>query len=134
MDVTAVMAEVAAAGRTVAGLTVYEWETPGRYPAAVVALPERFDPNGTYNRGLAMLEDLPFIVLLGRADSRTSTKLLTDYLADSGTRAVVPKLQNYAYTKCDVVTVTHVDFDTYTLAAVDLLAATFHLNIAGKGS
>lgn len=133
MDLTAVMAEVAVAGRQVSGLAVYEWQEPGRFPAGVVGYPERVVPNGAYGRGVVMLEDLPFLLHVGKSHLRTATKLLTDYLKDTGGKSVVTALQNYAYTTVDHVTVTHVDFDTYTLKGGDYLTATFHLNLAGKG-
>jgi hypothetical protein len=134
MDLTAVMAEVAVACRTVAGLAVYEWEQPGRFPAAVVGYPETYRPNTTYGRGIVAIEDLPVLLHVGKSHLRSATKLLTDYLKDTGPKAVVPALQNYAYTTVDHATVTHVDFDTYTLKGGDYLTAVFHLNLAGRGA
>jgi hypothetical protein len=134
MDLTAVMAEVAVAGRTVSGLACYEWEEPGRFPAGVVGFPERVIPNSTYGRGVVLLEDLPFLLHVGKAHLRSASKLLTDYLKDTGPKSVVAALQNYAYTTVDHVTVTYVDFETYTLKGGDYLTATFHLNLAGRGA
>lgn len=133
MDLTAVMAEVAVAARTVTGLAVYEWEQPGRFPAAVVSLPDRVVPNGTYGRGVVMLEDVVVLLFVGKTHLRTSTKLLTDYLKDTGPKSVVTALQGYVYTTADHVTVDFVDFETYTLKGGDYLTAQFHLNIAAKG-
>lgn len=127
------MAEVAVAARTVSGLAVYEWEQPGRFPAAVVSLPDRVVPNGTYGRGVVMLEDVVVLLFVGKTHLRTSTKLLTDYLKDTGPKSVVAALQGYTYTTADHVTVDHVDFETYTLKGGDYLTAQFHLNIAAKG-
>jgi hypothetical protein len=134
MDLTALMAEVAVAGRTVPGLAVYEWEEPGRFPAAVVGYPDRVNPNSTYGNGILLLEDLPFLLYVGKSHLRTSTKLLTDYLNDASPKGVVKALQNYAYTKADWLTVEYIDFDTHTLKGGDFLTAVFHCNLAGRGA
>lgn len=134
MDLTAVMAEIAVAARVVPGLAVYEWEQPGRFPAAVVGYPDRVTPNSTYGRGIALLEDLPVFVHVGKSHLRSATKLLTDYLNDASPKSVVAALQGYAYTKVDWCTVEYIDFDTYTLKGGDYLTATFHCNLAGRGA
>jgi hypothetical protein len=133
MNLTAVMAEVAVAGRTVSGLAVYEWEEPGRFPAGVVGLPDGLKPNANYGRGLSMISDLPFMVLVGKPHLRTAYKALSDYTQDTGSKSVTSALQNYAWTTVDHCTVTLIDFDVYSIKGVDYLAATFHLDLAGKG-
>jgi hypothetical protein len=133
MDLTAVMAEVAVAARTITGLSVYEWEQPGKFPAAVIGYPDRVTSNANYGRGLTVLEDLPVLLHVPKPHLRSATKILTDYLKDTGPKSLVSALQNYAYTTVDHLTVEYVDFDTYTIKGADYLTATFHCNLAGRG-
>lgn len=133
MDPAAVRAQIATALRTITGLSVYEFDTAGKLPAAIVSLPDRIDYNATYARGLTGMDDVQVVILCGKP-GRHAEKAALGYAADTGATSVVGVLQGYAWSACDWVTVEYAEFRTVSMASVDYLAVIFHIQLAGKGA
>lgn len=126
--------EVEAALKTIAGLRVTPWGTQVRVPAALVTLPESVNFHQTYGTGSTRIVDMMVLVLTGKPDERTAVSKLMPYAAETGPNSVKAKLEGYAWTTLDVMTVTSVDFDVVSYESTPYLAAMFHLDIAGKGA
>ena len=135
MNLEAVAAELTTALKTITGLRVTPWGiekiTP---PAAVICLPERIDYDATYGRGSDQYPDLTVIVLVGKPAERSARKAIAAYADGSGPQSVKAAVEAHTYTSCDSVRVAWAEFDTARYAAVDYLAAIFHLDITGKGA
>lgn len=135
MNLDDVAEELATALRTIAGLRVPPWGVEKiSPPAAIIALPERIDFDGTYQRGTDRYPDVPVIVLVGKASERGARKEIAPYAAGSGAKSVKQAIEAHTYTSCDVVNVDWAEFDTAKYAGTDYLAAIFHLKITGSGS
>lgn len=135
MNLEAVAGELALALKTITGLRVPPWGVESiSPPAAVIALPERIDYDGTYGRGSDRFPDLGVVVLVGQPEQRASRKAIAAYADGSGAKSVKAKLEAYTYTTCDSVRVAWAEFDTARYAGTDYLAAIFHLDITGKGA
>lgn len=134
MNLDQVAAELTTALRTISGLRVPPWGvekiTP---PAAIIALPERIDFDGTYQRGTDRYPDLPVIVLVGRPNNRTARKAIAAYAAGSGPTSVKQAIEAHTYTSCDMVHVAWAEFTDATYAGTPYLACIFHCEISGKG-
>lgn len=136
MDLYAVKAEIAATLRTITGLRAYEWaQGTVAPPAALPGWPDRLDYVQTYGRGQSHCADLPMLVVVGKASQRVAAKRLGEYVAETGAKSIPAKLEGRAgsWVACDVVTVSWVGFPAVSIAAVDYLAAEFHLDIFGRG-
>jgi hypothetical protein len=136
MDLYAVKDELATVLKTITGLRAYAWAQGSvEPPAALPGWPDRLDYVQTYGRGQSHVEDLPVLVLVGKASERVAAKRLGEYVAESGAKSIPATLEGRtgSWTTCDVVTVAWVGFPAVTLAGVDYLAAEFHLDITGKG-
>lgn len=135
MDLEAVADELGTALKTISGLRVPPWGvekiTP---PAAIIALPERIDYDGTYQRGTDRYPDVAVVVLVGKANERASRKQVAAYAAGSGAQSVKQAIEAHTYTSCDVVNVDWAEFDEAKYAGTDYLAVIFHLKISGPGS
>jgi len=134
MDLAAVMDAVGDRLDTIAGLRVFRYPpdklTP---PAAVVSYPDKIDPHGTYNRGMARMT-LPVVLVVGRVSVRSARDQLAAYAKDTGASSIVTVLESGTYTAFDTVTVTEITFDVVSLGGVDYMAALFDLDIAGSGA
>lgn len=136
MNLDTVMQELGAAADTISGLRVYPWAaktvTP---PGLLFGLPDDILPNETYGRGAMRIRDLPVFLLVGQAASRTALRALSAYCAGSGVKSLVTAWQNYGgYAQIHAITVQRIDIDAMTLAGVDYLGATFHLDVIGSGT
>lgn len=134
MNLADVMQEVAdqldtiGGGLKVFGFPAYKI-TP---PAAVVTYPENYNYDSTYARGMDRMT-LPVVVLVGKVDDRTSRDRIAKYADGSGAASVKAVVESGTYTAFDSVRATGVEFDIVTMAGDEFLAATFSLDIVGKG-
>lgn len=137
MDLEAVRVELVTVVDAIPGLRAYAW-APGVVspPAAFPLLPDMINYGQTYGRGKTHIPDLPLVVVVGRASERAASKLIAAYAAESGPSSVPAAIEarEGMWTSCDTVTVTSCGFPTVSIAAVEYLAAEFHLNIVGKGA
>jgi hypothetical protein len=133
MDISAVMDDLGAACATITDLRSFEYYsdkiTP---PAAIVQWPAEYDFDQTMSRGSDNLQ-FPIVVLVGRADARTSRDRLAKYVAGSGSSTVKGAIESFEATSYDTARVTKVEFGMVTMAAVSYLAATFTVDIYGPG-
>jgi hypothetical protein len=135
MDTGAVIAEVETALRTITGLRVTPWGVKNVHvPAAMVTLPESVDFHQTYGVGSTRMKDLIVLVLASRADARSAVTTLAPYVAELGAKSIKAKLEGYAWTTLEVMTVLSVEFDAVEFAGNPYLAAMFHTDIAGRGA
>jgi len=130
-----VMDQVADRLQTIPGLRTYAYPvasiTP---PAAIVAYPtEAIAYDATYGRGSDRFE-LPVVVMVGKASERAARDALGAYVDGSGPRSVKAVVEAGEYTAFHTIRVTEALVDVVTMAAVDYLAATFSLDIAGSGA
>jgi hypothetical protein len=135
MNLTTVMTELGTAASTIAGLRVLPWAAKTASPPALLfGLPDAINPNETYGRGSMSISDLPAVLLIGAATSRTALAALAPYCAGSGTKSLITAWQDYAgYTQVQAITVRRIEPDFLSLAGVEYLGATFHLDIVGSG-
>lgn len=103
-------------------------------PAAVFTLPDSIDYHQAYGTGAAKLTDAAVLVMIRDNERRNSFKTLANYVKPTGATSVKAALEGYAYTACDTVTVTRVDFDILGMGGADFLTALFHLDIFGTGA
>jgi len=135
MNLEAVAGEVSTALAAISGLRRPPWGVERiTAPAAIIALPERIDYDGTYRRGSDHYPDLPVIVLVGKPNERTARKAVAAYADGSGAKSVKAAIEAHTYISCDSVRVAWAEFDTAKYAGTDYLAAIFHLDITGKGA
>lgn len=134
MDLVAVMKAVADRLDTIDGLRCHAHPvgsvTP---PAAVVAFPLDLNYDQTYGRGMDRMT-VPLFLVVGKASDRAAAAALGKYADGSGPRSVKAVLESGTYTAFDMVRVVDAEFDVVSIAAVDYLAATFSLDIAGQGA
>lgn len=102
-------------------------------PTAYLAYPEGITYDATYGRGSDEMK-LPLVLVVGKASERTARDELAAYADGSGARSVKAVLESGTYTAFDTVRVSQAEFDVYTIASVDYLAALFDLEISGPGS
>lgn len=135
MNLATVIAELGAAASTIAGLRVLPWAAKTASPPALLfSLPEDITPNETYGRGSMKITGLPAVLLVGQSTTRTALAALSAYCAGSGAKSLVSAWQDYAgYTQVQAITVRRIEPDFLSLAGVDYLGATFHLDIVGSG-
>lgn len=135
MDLGDVMDQVADRLDSITGLRVYPYPPDTvAPPAAIVTYPESIDYDATYARGMDRIPDLRVIVLVGRVSDRASRDAISVYADGSGTQSVKAVVEAGTYTAFDSVRVTGAEFDVISMAGVEYLAATFHLDIAGEGA
>jgi hypothetical protein len=129
-----VMAQVGSRLDTIDGLRVYDYPAESiQPPAAVVTWPEDITYDVAYGRGADRLR-MWVILLVGDATARTSRQRLGKYANGSGTGSVKAVIQSGAYTAFDSVRVAMVRFDPIEYAGTTYAAATFTLDIIGRGS
>lgn len=126
--------EIEAALGTIAGLRVGKWGQQVRVPAALVTLPESVKFHQTAGVGSTRVEDLMVLVLAAKPDAVTAVGTLMPYVAETGAQSIKAKLETYAWTTIDDLTVLSVDFDVVTYQETPYLAAMFHTDIMGKGA
>lgn len=136
MNLDTVMTELGAAASTISGLRVLPWAAKTVSPPGLIfGLPDEITPNETYGRGGMRIKDLPAILLVGNASTRTALKELSAYCAGTGAKSLITAWQNYgAYSQIHAITVARIEPDGVKLAGVDYLAAIFHLDVMGAGT
>lgn len=135
MNLVDVMDQLGDALDEISGLRVWRYP-PGSItpPAAVVGWPETLELETAYQQGAASMT-IPIVVLEGKVSERSSALRLGAYAAGTGAKSIKAAIDDYAsYTALDVATVRRVEFDIYTVAAVDHLAAVFDVDIIGSGT
>ena len=134
MNLGEVMQAVADRIDTIAGLRVYAYPPDTvNAPAAVVTYPDTYTYDATYGRGMDRLE-LPVVVLIGKVSDRASRDNLSRYVDGSGAASIKQVLESGTYTAFDSCRVTGAEFDVIAIGAVEYLAATLTLDIAGQGA
>ncbi|TCC26726.1 hypothetical protein [Kribbella speibonae] len=135
MDLGAVMQEIADELDTIADLRVYGYPADSvNAPAAIVTYPGELTYDGSYGRGMDRIPDLTVVVLVGKVSERTARDRISQYCNGSGSASIKAVVEAGTYTEFDTVRVASVSFDIVAIAAVEYLAATFTLDIAGQGA
>lgn len=137
MDLAAVMEEIGASVRGVAGLEGRTFAYPPPKVdgfAGIVSYPERIDYDQTYGRGMDMIRDLPVLIVVGRATDRTARDRVAQYAAGFGALSVKAAIEAEPHTSFDDVHVTTCEFDVVSIAAVDYITAMFRMDVAGQGA
>lgn len=134
MNVGNVMQQVADRLATITGLRAYGYPPDAiAAPAAVVTYPETYTYDETYGRGMDRM-DLPVVLLIPKPYDRATRALMTKYVDGSGASSVKAVLEGGTYTAFDTIRVAGAEFDVIAIAAVEYLAATLTLDIAGQGA
>jgi hypothetical protein len=126
--------EIETALKTITGLRVGRWGDTVRIPGALVTLPESVKAHGGYGVGFTVIEGLMVLVLAAKPESRTALDALAPYVRETGASSIKAKLESYAWTTMDDVTVTQVDFEVVSYQDTPYLSAMFHTQIIGKGA
>lgn len=135
MNLANVMQQLADRLNTIEDLRAYGHPLDGATaPAAAVGWPERYEYDGSYQRGTDLIEDLPVVVLVDRTPVEAARDLLAAYADGTGERSVKQVLETGAYTAFDTVRVGSVEFDVVRIGDTDYWAALFRLEISGKGT
>lgn len=134
MMLDAVMDDVGAALATLRGLRVFGyWVDRVVPPAAIVMWPDSFDYDETLARGADRVV-LPVMVVVGRVELRSARDQLAQWAAGSGSTSVKAAVENHKPTAYDTARVESVEFGTVTIAGIELLSATFSIEIIGTGA
>jgi hypothetical protein len=119
---------------TIHGLRVYRYPpSTVSVPAAVVTYPETYMFDETFGRGMDRVT-LPLVVMVGMVSDRASRDRIAAYADGAGARSVKAVVEAHTYEACSSVRVMSVEFDIVSMAAVEYLAATFAIDIAGTGA
>ncbi|MBN1174528.1 MAG: hypothetical protein JXA67_20335 [Micromonosporaceae bacterium] len=134
MNLSDVMNEVAQRMDAITGLRVTPYPPATILaPAGFVSYPERVEFDETYGRGQDMIQQLPVVLVVGRATERSARDTASEWASGSGPKSVKAALDGDDFQSCDDVTVTACDFDVINIGGVEYLAAVFVLDIAGSG-
>lgn len=135
MKLKLVMDEVAAAAQEIVGLRLTAWP-PGTVqpPGGAVSYPESIDYDQTYGRGMDKINNLPLILVAGKATERAARDTVSAWCAGSGEASVKHNLERRGWSSCDDVSVTECRFDVISIGGVDYLAAFFSLVVVGSGT
>lgn len=133
MNLAGVMDDLGAALETIPGLRVFPyWTDRITPPAAIVGWPEPLTFDATYFRGSDRAE-IPIYVAVGKVDARSARDTMARYADGAGSYSVKAAVEAHAATAYGSARVMRVEFDVLTVAAVDYLAATFVVDLTGKG-
>lgn len=135
MLIAAVMDEMA--GKlTRGGIRVKPWEADSVVPPmAIIPMPD-IDYSETYARGADKIS-IEVVMMVGRLSDRASRDQHSVYADGSGDTSIVALLNSSdtnRYSTCDSVTVMRCEPTSFTIAGIDYLAGTFHIDIVGKGA
>lgn len=134
MLLSAVMDDLGAALATIDGLRVFAyWADRITPPAAVVGWPDPLTYDSTLRRGSDAIT-VPIMVMVGRADARSSRDQLAAYADGAGASSVKAAIEAHPATAYDSARVVRAEFDAVVISGVDYLAATFFVDLIGKGS
>jgi hypothetical protein len=135
MNLVTVMDQVGTQLDTISGLRVTDFPPDNiNPPAGYVGLPEDYEFDKTYGRGMDRINNLPVIVAVSRWPDRQAFARAAEYAAGSGAKSVKAVLEAGAYSAFHTLTVTGVVFDVLTIGGTDYLGALFTLDITGQGS
>ncbi len=130
----AVRTEIETALKTITGLRVGRWGDTVRIPGALVTLPEEVQRHGGYGVGSTQMDGLMVLVLAAKPEARTAVDDLAPYVRETGAKSITAKLESYAWTTADDVTVMKISFEVVSYQEVPYLSAMFHTQIIGKGA
>jgi hypothetical protein len=134
MNLADVMDELGTALGTIDGLRVFPyWADRITPPTAVIAWPDPLTYDIAMHRGGDQAE-VPVIVLAGKVDARTARDVLARYCDGSGAHSVKAAIDGHTATAYDSARVIRVEFSVVTVSAVEYLAATFFIDVIGKGA
>lgn len=126
-----VMRELADRLDTVAGLQVHASPPKKvRAPAAIVAFPSGITFDQTYGRGSDSMV-VPIVVLVSKLNEDRALTELSAYASGFGLRTVKAVLESGVYVTFGSLRVTDAEFDVYTMAGDDFLAAVFNVMVEG---
>jgi hypothetical protein len=131
MDLGDIMDGLATALATISGLQVYGYPPDSvTTPAAVVALPDTITYDDTMARGADRIT-IPVHVLVGKVSDRSAAAALAGYLSGAGTSSVKAAVESDATLggAADTARVTEASVSVMTVAGVDLLAASFSIDV-----
>jgi hypothetical protein len=135
MDIAEVMQEIADRLDTIDGLRVHAYPPDTvSAPAAVVTYPGTYNFDQTYGRGMDRMPDMSVVALVGKVSGKSTRDRVSEYASGSGEKSFKAVLESGTYETFDVITVVAVEFDIIAMGAVEYLAATFQLDIAGQGA
>jgi hypothetical protein len=134
VDTFAARTEIETALKTITGLRVGRWGDKVNVPAALVTLPESVKAHGGYGVGFTVIEGLMVLVLAAKPSERTALDVLAPFVREIGASSIKGKLESYAWTTVDDVTVTQCDFEVVSYQDTPYLSAMFHTQIIGKGA
>jgi hypothetical protein len=101
-------------------------------PAAIVTYPDDITYDATYARGMDRMT-VPVVVAVGRVTDRSTRDRLGAYVDSAGAQSIKAVIESGTYSAFDTVRVMSAEFDVYTIAGTDYMAAIFDLDIAGTG-
>lgn len=133
MNPASVMAELADKLDGVTGLRVYPFPPDvAPPPCAIVGYPNSitFDVSGA--RGTDRMQ-VPVFVLVDRNWDRATTGKLSDYMAGAGASSIKQLVQTRPHTAFSTARVASITLGVIVVAAVELWAATFLVDITGPG-
>lgn len=132
-DISAVMDELGGCLAGIADLRAFPYYvdkvTP---PAAIVGWPDEL----SFDTGMARGSDeavFPVIVVVGRADARSSRDRLAKYAAGSGPESVKAAIEAHTAAAWDSARVTKAEFGIASIAGTQYLSVTFDVDIALRG-
>lgn len=132
--ITLIMEAVAARLQVIGGLRVHP-SPPGSVvpPAAIVSYPENIAYDQTYGRGMTKIGRLQVWVVVGKVVDRAARDRLSGYVSEVEATSVKLALEAPGDAPWDDLHVESVDFDVYTEAGVDYMAAGFNINMTLQG-
>jgi hypothetical protein len=116
---------------TISGLHVYGYAADDVVtPAAVVAFPDSVTYDTAMSRGADRIT-IPVHVLVGMVSDRSSRDALVAYMSGSGSSSVKAAVEGDVTlgSAADTTRVTDCAVSVMTVAGVDLLAATFNIDV-----
>ncbi len=135
IDLAQVMDELGEALATIEGLRVRPyWADKVTPPQAVVGWPDPLNYDAAMTRGADRVEDMPVIVLAGKVDARSARDQIAAYANGSGARSVKSVIEAHEPSAYDSARVTRAEFGVIAVAGVEYLAATFFVDLIGKGA
>lgn len=135
MDLALVMDELGEALATIEGLRVFPyWAEKIVPPAVVIGWPDPLTYDEAMVRGADRVTDIPVIVLVGKVDARSARDQAAAYADGSGARSVKSVIEAHEPSAYDSARVVRCEFGVTAVAGVEYLAATFFVDLIGKGA
>jgi hypothetical protein len=131
-DVMKELASVVGTGTDLGSQSYWYPEKAVQPTAFLVSLPDDYDPNASYGRGMAVLT-LDGYVLADSTDAEGAVETLTSYVNGSGDNSIIEAVQKAQWSSCDSVVVKRIRFEPVTMYGVLFMAAHFIFGITGSG-